>query len=109
MIASRADAAHSEAGVDLITGPVADVTTIHRKKNTTAPYTGNVTMRGITCTGENAEVNVQPEDWNETNDDDANGPFNPTDGAGTWNPREAHTNDLRLDLVIEDSASVEAG
>ncbi|MBZ0273502.1 hypothetical protein K8I61_15795 [bacterium] len=98
---------HIQAGVDLVTGPVTDVTTIHLKKNTTAPYTGNVTMRGINCTGENAEMNLQPEDWTESKYDDADGsPLDPTPGAGTFDPTEARNTDLRLKIEVINSTGL---
>ncbi|MBZ0270816.1 hypothetical protein K8I61_02180 [bacterium] len=106
---SWATAKQTFTGVfSLITGLITDVTTIHVKAGTTNPYTGDATLRGILCVGESSLLRIVCEVFNENNYNSTDGsPFNPTDGVGTWNPKETHTTDLRLKLEIVDSNGVQ--
>ncbi|MBZ0270590.1 hypothetical protein K8I61_01025 [bacterium] len=94
---SWATAKQTFTGVfSLITGLITDVTTIHVKAGTTNPYTQDATLRRSLCVGESSLLRIVCEVFSENNDDSTDGsPFNPSDGVGTWNPKETHTTSSR--------------
>ena len=96
---------HISAALELITGTITDETIIHLKKGTTAAYSGDCDIQGVTCLGDDSKLIIQPEDWDQTKYEDASG--DPLGGAGDFDPKTDPTVILELKITVTNSTDVE--
>ena len=93
-----------QGAVDLITGVINDVTTIHLKDDTTH-YVDSVMIRGIRCIGKNARFVIQTEIWNDVKYEGAQD--DPYGTQADFDIKSEKPVVISADMEIEDSTGVE--